>query len=76
MAVCVQKLACLRHVVECSIDVKRKVRAIKAARVAKHAGFPVLMQVGLMNKEYLQLVLATKKGKMCGLIRFSCLKKV
>ncbi|MEK7513863.1 MAG: PIG-L family deacetylase [Patescibacteria group bacterium] len=58
-----QKKLPITHVVSVRSVLKEKVRAIKA-HASQNMPFLPLMQVGLMNKEYFQLVLATKKGKM------------
>ncbi|MDZ7586496.1 MAG: PIG-L family deacetylase [Patescibacteria group bacterium] len=51
------------HVVNVKPVLKQKVAAIKA-HASQSMSFLPLMRVGLMNKEYFQLVLATRKGKM------------
>lgn len=58
-----QKKLPITHLVDVKSVIKEKIRAIKAHR-SQHFGFLPNMVLGLMNKEYFQLVLATKKGKM------------
>lgn len=58
-----QKKLPITHVVEVKRVIKQKVAAIEA-HASQSMNFLPLMRLGLMNKEYFQLVLATKKGKM------------
>lgn len=58
-----QKKLPITHIVNVKSVLKEKVRAIKA-HASQNMPFLALMQAGLMNKEFFQLVLATKKGKM------------
>lgn len=51
------------HMVEVKSVIKKKIQAIKAHK-SQYLGFLPSMLLGRMNKEYFQLVLATKKGKM------------
>lgn len=51
------------HMVEVKSVIKQKIQAIKAHK-SQYLGFLPSMLLGRMNKEYFQLVLATKKGKM------------
>lgn len=57
-----QKKLPITHVVEVKRVIKQKVAAIEA-HASQSMNFLPLMRLGLMNKEYFQLVLATKKGK-------------
>lgn len=57
-----QKKLPITHVVDVKSVIKQKVAAIEA-HASQNMPFLPLMRVGLMNKEYFQLVLATKKGK-------------
>ncbi|MCX6816412.1 MAG: PIG-L family deacetylase [Candidatus Beckwithbacteria bacterium] len=58
-----QKKLPITHTVEVKSVLKQKVAAIEA-HSSQSMNFLPLMKLGLMNKEYFQLVLATKKGKM------------
>ncbi len=51
------------HMVEVKSVIRQKIQAIKAHQ-SQYLGFLPSMLLGRMNKEYFQLVLATKKGKM------------
>ena len=51
------------HMVEVKSVIRQKIQAIKAHK-SQYLGFLPSMLLGRMNKEYFQLVLATKKGKM------------
>lgn len=57
-----QKKLPITHVVEVKSVIKQKVAAIEA-HASQSMNFLPLMRLGLMNKEYFQLVLATTKGK-------------
>lgn len=58
-----QKKLPATHVVNIKNVLKQKTTAIKAHKSQTMSFLPML-KMGLMNKEYFQLVLATKKGKM------------
>lgn len=58
-----QKKLPITHVVNIKNVLKQKTAAIKAHKSQTMSFLPML-KMGLMNKEYFQLVLATKKGKM------------
>ncbi|MBU1323065.1 hypothetical protein KKE75_03345, partial [Patescibacteria group bacterium] len=58
-----QKKLPITHVVNIKNVLKQKTAAIKA-HASQTMSFLPMLKMGLMNKEYFQLVLATKKGKM------------
>lgn len=58
-----QKKLPVTHVVDVRSVIKQKVAAIMVHK-SQNMGFLPLMKTGLMNREYFQLALATKKGKM------------
>jgi len=58
-----QKKLPITHVVNIKNVLKQKTTAIEAHKSQTMSFLPML-KMGLMNKEYFQLVLATKKGKM------------
>lgn len=58
-----QKKLPVTHMVNVKSVIKQKIKAIKA-HVSQTMSFLPIMKSGLMNREYFQLVLATKKGKM------------
>ena len=58
-----QKKLPITHVVNIKNVLKQKTAAIKAHKSQTMSFLPML-KMGLMNKEYFQLVLATKKGKL------------
>lgn len=58
-----QKKLAITHVVNVQSVIKQKISAIEA-HSSQSMSFLPIMKLGLMNKEYFQLVLATKKGKM------------
>lgn len=57
-----QKKLPITHIVEVKTVLKQKVKAIRA-HASQNMPFLPKMELGKMNKEYFQLVLATKKGK-------------
>lgn len=58
-----QKKLPVTHVVNIKNVLKQKTKAIEA-HASQTMSFLPMLKMGLMNKEYFQLVLATKKGKM------------
>ncbi|MFH0943315.1 MAG: PIG-L deacetylase family protein [Candidatus Beckwithbacteria bacterium] len=58
-----QKKLPVTHVVDIRSVVKQKAAAIEA-HASQTMSFLPMLKLGLMNREYFQLVLATKKGKL------------